>query len=94
MVSAGGAEGCGEPLRRLAEQLRGPLTVRVEKESGIIVYRGPGSLFIVMRELERLLGWRRLLWRQPPEEPYLEEARRLLAGGRGAPRGRAGGSTR
>lgn len=94
VVSADRAERCGDPFRGLAAQLRGPVTVRVEKGSGSIVYRDAGSLFIVMRELERLLEWRRLLWRQPPEEPYLEEAKRLLTGGQGAPRGRAGGSTR
>lgn len=72
---------CGGLPARLASELGGPVTVRVDRDSGTIVYTSPSSLYLVMRELERLLEWAGLLWRQPPEKPYLDEARRIVGRG-------------
>ena len=69
---------CGGLPARLASELGGPVRVRVDKSTNTLVYTGAYSLYLVMRELERLLGWAGLLWRQPPEKPYLDEARKIV----------------
>jgi hypothetical protein len=56
-------EGLG--LLDLAQSLEGPVSIRVDKERGRLVYSGQ-ALFLVFKEVERLLGWKGLLWYTPP----------------------------
>ena len=59
------AHRCGGDLAGAAASLDPPDSVRVLGR-GKLVFHGPEALFLVMRELPRLLEWNRLLYRTPP----------------------------
>ncbi len=66
VVSSRAANKCGVLSEEL--HLSKALPLRVEKDRGRMIFLSETSLFLVFRELERLLIWRGLIWRTPPLE--------------------------
>lgn len=66
VAGRGPALRCGGRLAELAGMLDPPRSVLVDRGEGLIVYWGDRQVFMVMRELERLLRWRGLLYATPP----------------------------
>ncbi|MCE4625918.1 MAG: hypothetical protein F7C35_08690 [Desulfurococcales archaeon] len=71
---------CGGDYREAVPPVESPTPLRVLKDRGLLVWRG-NSYYLVFRELERLLGWKGLIWYTPPLSR--ERVLSLMGGGRG-----------